>query len=475
MSKTDATDLTRLLPHAAWARRLARALVSSGDADDLCQEAWLKALERPSFARQPRAWLATVLRHIGHNRFRGEGRRRIREGAVDPPEASPTPEQSLGRMEIQRLLAERVATLDEPFRQTLLLRYFDGLSAAAIARRLSIPAGTVRWRLTTALERLRADLDINRPEWRRDWALLLVPTGSLPSTSLPLQAPPASSSPAVSVSSGIATFPILVAALIALGGLTAAVGWHTLSTLPPSFPIRPDSPRGQQVPGTSPGSQVPPVPGTSPAVGRGEGELQGGGGGEPGGAVTAALDELPLAFEGLPSALVQAFLASQDRRFFEHEGVDLHAMARAFFANVERGDLAAGGSTITQQLAKLSLGPERTFFRKLRQVAIAHELERRYNKREILAMYLDRVFLGHGAFGVRAAARRYFGKEVAQLDVGECALLAGIAHAPVINSPIEHPEAARARRNRVLDQMVGTRALTREQANRWASLPLSTS
>jgi RNA polymerase sigma factor (sigma-70 family) len=468
MSKTDGTDLTLLLPHAAWARRLARVLVSASEAEDLCQEAWLKTLESPSLPREPKPWLATVLRRIGRNRFRSTDRRRVRELGIDLPEAVPSPEQSLGRMEIQRMLAERVAALEEPFRQTLLLRYFDDLSGAEIARRLDVPAGTVRWRLSTALERLRADLDLSRPEWRRDWALIVLPTGTLAPAAL---LPPAAAPAASASSAGIATFPILVAALVTLGAITAALGWHTLSTLPATLLEPPRHALLTQVPlAQVPGTSQPPglavarqVPGTSlategapldlPEAERGEGIA-------------------PITAERFPIALVQAFVASQDRRFFEHEGVDLQAMARALFVNLRAGGIEQGGTGITQQLAKLSLGAERTLARKLRQVAIAHELERRFTKREILALYFERIFLGHGAFGVEAAARRYFDKEVSQLDIGECALLAGIAHAPARNSPIEHPEAARARRNGVLDQMVESGALTRAQADQWASLPL---
>ena len=87
-----------MLPHAAWARRLAQALVSASEADDLCQEAWVKTLESPSLPRQPKPWLATVLRRIGRNRFRSAERRRLRELSIDFPEAAPSPEQSLGRM-----------------------------------------------------------------------------------------------------------------------------------------------------------------------------------------------------------------------------------------------------------------------------------------------------------------------------------------------------------------------------------------
>jgi RNA polymerase sigma factor (sigma-70 family) len=468
MSQTHTSgSLTHLLENAAWARRLARALVSSTDGDDLSQDAWLRALERPSPVRRPRAWLATVLRHLGRNRFRDDQRRRAREAAAATDEPLATPEQSLARLEIQRQLAERLAALDEPYRQTLLLRYFDELSSARIARRLDVPAGTVRWRLKTALERLRADLDSHRPHWRRDWALVLAP-GALPA--------PAMTPALAAASAGVATLPILLTAVLALTGVGAAVGWNALRAsvrvdlLPepaalhaaadplagaPSAAVRAAA---ASVLEAAPAlhAAVAPVPGAAPAA------LSA----PPAPAATA------VPFEHLPPLLVQAFIASQDRRFFQHDGVDVHALGRAALANAEGGRIAQGGSTITQQLAKMSLGPERTVVRKLQQVVLARELEQRYSKPEILTLYLDRVFLGHGAFGVAAAARRYFDKAVPDLDLGECALLAGLVHAPARLSPIIHPDAARARRNQVLEAMVAIGAITAADAASWSGKPL---
>jgi RNA polymerase sigma factor (sigma-70 family) len=478
MSQTSRPgSLTQLLSHTAWARRLARALVSSSDGDDLQQDAWLRALEHPSPVRQPRAWLATVLRHLGRNRFRDDERRRAREAAVADAEPQGTPEQSLARLEIQRQLAERLAALDEPFRTTLLLRYFDGLSSAQIARRLDLPAGTVRWRLKTALERLRADLDSQRPHWRRDWALVLAPPGALaPAAAGGASGAGAGPATLAASSAGMATLPMLLISLLALTGVGAAAGWHLL--LKSVGADLPEPAALHAVVAATGGFAPPGTAAARAASGRSPGPaLAGQAAAAPATTVVAAAEPSTSApavpFEQLPPLLLQAFVAAEDRRFFQHHGTDLHAMARAALANVEAGRIAQGGSTITQQLAKVSLPPDRTVVRKLQQVALAHELEQRYSKPEILTLYLDRIFLGHGAFGVSAAARRYFDKAVPDLDLGDCALLAGVVHAPARLSPITHPDAARTRRNQVLDAMAEIGAITPDVARAWAEKPLA--
>src|SRR3954447_26864431 len=137
-----------------------------------------------------------------------------------------------------------------------------------------------------------------------------------------------------------------------------------------------------------------------------------------------------LPFEKLPPQLIHAFLAAEDRRFYEHRGIDYRGILRALGANVRAGEVAQGGSTITQQVAKSFLSTERTIQRKIREAILARRLERQYSKREILTLYLNQVFLGHGAYGVAAAARIYFDKPIDDLDVGEMALLAGLVRAP---------------------------------------------
>src|SRR5438067_8961123 len=141
----------------------------------------------------------------------------------------------------------------------------------------------------------------------------------------------------------------------------------------------------------------------------------------------------------IPQSLRDAILATEDRRFYSHWGHDPIGVARAVLQNYRRGRIVEGGSTITQQLAKvLFLTPDKSLGRKLREAVLALELERRYSKDRILEMYLNQVYFGQGAYGVEAAARSYFGKPVAELNLREAALLAGLPRAPSSYSPFEH-------------------------------------
>ncbi|HVZ86889.1 MAG TPA: transglycosylase domain-containing protein [Polyangia bacterium] len=179
-----------------------------------------------------------------------------------------------------------------------------------------------------------------------------------------------------------------------------------------------------------------------------------------------------LPFDAFPPQLVHAFLAAEDRRFYEHDGLDYRGIARALGANLRAGEVAQGGSTITQQVAKSFLSSERTIQRKIREAIMARRLERRYSKRDILTLYLNQVFLGHGAYGVAAASRLYFDKPVGELDLGEIALLAGLVRAPSRFSPLTSLDAARARRDQVLSAMVAAGYLTDDEANHWRSRPV---
>jgi penicillin-binding protein 1A len=180
-----------------------------------------------------------------------------------------------------------------------------------------------------------------------------------------------------------------------------------------------------------------------------------------------------LPFEKFPPALVNAFLAAEDRRFYEHGGLDLRGIARAMGANLRAGEVAQGGSTITQQVAKSFLGSERTLQRKVREAILARRIEARFTKRDILTLYLNQIFLGHGAYGVGAAARRYYDKAIGDLDLGEMATLAGLARAPSRFSPLTSVETARARRDQVLAAMVAAGYLTDDEANRWRARPVT--
>ena len=176
---------------------------------------------------------------------------------------------------------------------------------------------------------------------------------------------------------------------------------------------------------------------------------------------------VPLAH--VPQSLRDAVIATEDRRFYYHWGIDPIGIGRAVYQNYRRGRMAEGGSTITQQLTKvLFLTPDKSLERKLKEAVLALELERRYSKDRILEMYLNQVYFGQGAYGVEAAARTYFGKSVAELNVREAALLAGLPQKPSTYSPFEHPDAARRRREVVLRRMVEYGALKDVDAKRLA-------
>jgi penicillin-binding protein 1A len=157
----------------------------------------------------------------------------------------------------------------------------------------------------------------------------------------------------------------------------------------------------------------------------------------------------------IPDHLIKATLATEDRRFFEHFGVDVIGTARALFENARANEVVQGGSTISQQLAKnLFLSSERSFQRKLKEAFLALLLESRFTKRQILKMYLDRAYLGGGAFGVEAASQYYFGKSAREVNLSEAALLAGLFKAPSRFAPHVNLPASRARTNVVLDNLV---------------------
>ncbi len=174
---------------------------------------------------------------------------------------------------------------------------------------------------------------------------------------------------------------------------------------------------------------------------------------------------VPLSLPEMPAYLPAAFLAAEDRRFFHHDGVDFPGMFRALRANWEAGRVVAGGSTISQQTAKLLTGDrERTYDRKWRELMATAALEKAYTKRQILEIYLNHIYLGDGAHGVDAAARAYFGVSAREVTLAQAAMLAGLARAPSLQSPRRDPAGALGRAHRVLASMVETGAITREQA-----------
>jgi penicillin-binding protein 1A len=174
----------------------------------------------------------------------------------------------------------------------------------------------------------------------------------------------------------------------------------------------------------------------------------------------------PLRLKEMPRHLPQAVIATEDRRFYEHHGIDPIGLARAAWTNLRAGGIVQGGSTITQQLAKnVFLTPERTFSRKIQETLLALWLERRFSKEQLLEIYLNRVYLGAGTYGVDAAARRYFNKSAREVTVYEAALIAGLLKAPSRFSPARDRERAARRASIVLENMVDTGYLTQRQAD----------
>jgi penicillin-binding protein 1A len=169
-------------------------------------------------------------------------------------------------------------------------------------------------------------------------------------------------------------------------------------------------------------------------------------------------------YKEIPKNLVNAVLSIEDRRFFKHVGVDVLGIFRAFFANVRAGRTVQGGSTLTQQLAKIAfLNPKRTLKRKVQEALMALELERNYSKEEILSIYLNRVYLGSGIYGIDSAAKYYFGKNVQDLDLYECAIIAGLLKAPSKLSPLNNPELTGQRAYQVLFNMLEEGYITKSQ------------
>ena len=170
-------------------------------------------------------------------------------------------------------------------------------------------------------------------------------------------------------------------------------------------------------------------------------------------------DNIPLS--EIPPNVIKAALATEDARFYEHFGVDIIGTLRAMRENARANDVVQGGSSITQQVAKaLFLSPERTMKRKIHEAFFALWIEARLTKDEILKLYLDRSYLGGGAYGVEAAAQYYFGKSIRDVNLSEAAMLAGLFKAPSKYAPHVNAQAAAARANTVLYRMLDARFIT---------------
>ena len=179
---------------------------------------------------------------------------------------------------------------------------------------------------------------------------------------------------------------------------------------------------------------------------------------------------VPLA--DMPASLIQAFLAAEDQRFFEHEGVDVRGVLRAALANFRAGRVVEGASTITQQLCKTLVGKEQSLTRKVREALLARRLESRLSKLDILYLYLNQIYLGHGAYGVQAAAQAYFRKDVGRLSLSESAVLAGLPPKPSLLNPVRDFEGSKERQRWVLGRMATEGFITTAQADAAAKEPL---
>jgi len=175
----------------------------------------------------------------------------------------------------------------------------------------------------------------------------------------------------------------------------------------------------------------------------------------------------PVTYTEIPKHVIQAFVSAEDSHFFSHKGVDLTSIARALWSNVARGRYAQGGSTITQQVARALLleSKKKVITRKIREMVLAYRMEKELTKEEILSLYLSEIYLGHGSYGIGAAARNYFHKNVKELNVAEASLLAGLPQRPNDWNPFHHPDLAKRRQFYVLRRMVEEGYLEKERLN----------
>ncbi len=182
---------------------------------------------------------------------------------------------------------------------------------------------------------------------------------------------------------------------------------------------------------------------------------------------------IPIPLSQMPKHLRDAFIAAEDVRFYKHFGIDLRGILRATWNNIRKGKIVEGASTITQQLARnLFLTPKKSLKRKIEEAILAIEMERTYSKDEILAMYLNLIYLGEGCYGVEAASYTYFGKRAKDLTLEESATLAALTKSPSILSPLKNPERVLMRRNHVLKRMYEAGMISREEFEKAVLSPL---
>lgn len=185
-------------------------------------------------------------------------------------------------------------------------------------------------------------------------------------------------------------------------------------------------------------------------------------------------NRLPVSINDTPKNLQNAFISAEDARFYSHHGIDPRGILRAVWSNVAHQGIAQGGSTITQQLARNAfLSQERTLSRKIKEALLAIKIEQNYSKPEILEMYMNQIYFGQGAYGVQAASRTYFGTDVDQLTLPQCALLAGLPNSPNYLNPFHNLKAAKERQELILSQMAKYGYITEEQEKVAKAAPLN--
>ncbi|MGQ9615812.1 MAG: PBP1A family penicillin-binding protein [Spirochaetota bacterium] len=173
----------------------------------------------------------------------------------------------------------------------------------------------------------------------------------------------------------------------------------------------------------------------------------------------------PVSFEQIPKNLINALLAIEDNHFYSHRGINLKRVFGALIANIKSGKRLQGASTITMQLARtLFTGREKTYTRKIKEAWLALKIEKKYSKNEILTLYFNQIYFGHGAYGIEAASQFYFNKHVGDLTLAECALLAGLPQSPNRLSPLKNPTLARQRQEKVLESMVKLKMISPREA-----------
>ncbi|PJD93570.1 MAG: peptidase [Legionella sp.] len=182
---------------------------------------------------------------------------------------------------------------------------------------------------------------------------------------------------------------------------------------------------------------------------------------------------IPLTYDQIPATLVHALLATEDQRFFDHPGVDIFGLGRAAVRMIQTGTKSQGGSTITMQVARnFFLNRKKTFLRKFNEIMLAIKIDQELSKEKILELYLNQIYLGNRAYGVGAAAKIYYGKQIKELNIAQLAMIAGLPQAPSTHNPIINPKAAKKRRDHVLDRLYEEKYITQEQYEEALQQPL---